>query len=95
MARLGLGESSGLTPKSHLPFRGEGWERGISPFFMLNIKGRERDIPLSPALSPEGEREIKMTKPRVLISDQMDPKAEQIFRERGCDVDVKIGRAHV
>ncbi len=29
-----------------------------------------------------------MTKPRVLISDQMDPKAEQIFRERGCDVDV-------
>ncbi len=34
----------------------------------------------------------KMTKPRVLISDQMDPKAEQIFRERGCDVDVITGK---
>jgi D-3-phosphoglycerate dehydrogenase / 2-oxoglutarate reductase len=34
----------------------------------------------------------KMTKPRVLISDQMDPKAEQIFRERGCDVDVVTGK---
>jgi D-3-phosphoglycerate dehydrogenase / 2-oxoglutarate reductase len=33
-----------------------------------------------------------MTKPRVLISDQMDPKAEQIFRERGCDVDVITGQ---
>jgi D-3-phosphoglycerate dehydrogenase / 2-oxoglutarate reductase len=32
-----------------------------------------------------------MTKPKVLISDQMDPKAEQIFRERGCDVDVITG----
>ena len=32
-----------------------------------------------------------MTKPRVLISDKMDPKAEQIFRERGCDVDVITG----
>ncbi|MEO6718140.1 MAG: phosphoglycerate dehydrogenase [Novosphingobium sp.] len=34
-----------------------------------------------------------MTKPRVLISDQMDPKAEQIFRERGCDVDVITGKS--
>jgi D-3-phosphoglycerate dehydrogenase / 2-oxoglutarate reductase len=34
----------------------------------------------------------KMNKPRVLISDQMDPKAEQIFRERGCDVDVITGK---
>ncbi len=33
-----------------------------------------------------------MTKPRVLISDQMDPKAEQIFRTRGCDVDVITGK---
>ena len=33
-----------------------------------------------------------MTKPRVLISDQMDPKAEQIFRARGCDVDVITGQ---
>jgi D-3-phosphoglycerate dehydrogenase / 2-oxoglutarate reductase len=33
-----------------------------------------------------------MTKPRVLISDSMDPKAEQIFRERGCDVDVITGK---
>jgi D-3-phosphoglycerate dehydrogenase / 2-oxoglutarate reductase len=36
-----------------------------------------------------------MTKPRVLISDQMDPKAEQIFRERGCDVDVITGKTPV
>jgi D-3-phosphoglycerate dehydrogenase len=36
--------------------------------------------------------DIEMTKPRVLISDQMDPKAEQIFRERGCDVDVITGK---
>ena len=33
-----------------------------------------------------------MTKPRVLISDQMDPKAAEIFRERGCDVDVITGK---
>ena len=33
-----------------------------------------------------------MTKPRVLISDQMDPKAAQIFAERGCDVDVITGK---
>jgi D-3-phosphoglycerate dehydrogenase / 2-oxoglutarate reductase len=33
-----------------------------------------------------------MTKPKILISDQMDPKAEQIFRERGCDVDVITGK---
>ncbi len=33
-----------------------------------------------------------MTKPKVLISDSMDPKAEQIFRERGCDVDVITGK---
>ena len=29
-----------------------------------------------------------MTKPRVLISDKMDPNAAKIFAERGCDVDV-------
>ena len=33
-----------------------------------------------------------VNKPKVLISDQMDPKAEQIFRERGCDVDVITGK---
>ncbi len=33
-----------------------------------------------------------MTKPKVLISDQMDPKAEHIFRARGCDVDVITGK---
>lgn len=29
-----------------------------------------------------------MIKPRVLISDKMDPNAAKIFAERGCDVDV-------
>jgi D-3-phosphoglycerate dehydrogenase / 2-oxoglutarate reductase len=29
-----------------------------------------------------------MTKPKVLISDKMDPNAAKIFIERGCDVDV-------
>jgi D-3-phosphoglycerate dehydrogenase / 2-oxoglutarate reductase len=33
----------------------------------------------------------KMTKPRVLISDKMDPNAAQIFRERGCEVDEITG----
>ncbi|PLK27680.1 phosphoglycerate dehydrogenase [Novosphingobium sp. TH158] len=32
-----------------------------------------------------------MTKPRVLISDKMDPNAAKIFEERGCDVDVITG----
>ena len=32
-----------------------------------------------------------MTKPKVLISDKMDPNAALIFKERGCDVDVKPG----
>ncbi|MCB2079449.1 MAG: phosphoglycerate dehydrogenase, partial [Novosphingobium sp.] len=30
-------------------------------------------------------------KPKVLISDKMDPNAARIFEERGCDVDVKPG----
>ncbi len=33
-----------------------------------------------------------MTKPRVLVSDKMDPQAAQIFAERGCDVDVITGK---
>ncbi|MEK6542570.1 MAG: phosphoglycerate dehydrogenase [Pseudomonadota bacterium] len=33
-----------------------------------------------------------MTRPRVLISDQMDPNAEAIFHDRGCDVDVITGK---
>ena len=32
-----------------------------------------------------------MTKPRVLISDKMDPNAAQILEERGCQVDVITG----
>jgi D-3-phosphoglycerate dehydrogenase / 2-oxoglutarate reductase len=31
------------------------------------------------------------TKPKVLISDKMDPNAARIFEERGCDVDVITG----
>jgi D-3-phosphoglycerate dehydrogenase len=30
-------------------------------------------------------------KPRVLISDKMDPNAARIFTEMGCDVDVITG----
>jgi D-3-phosphoglycerate dehydrogenase / 2-oxoglutarate reductase len=33
-----------------------------------------------------------MTKPKVLISDSMDPNAAIIFAERGCDVDVITGK---
>ncbi len=33
-----------------------------------------------------------MTKPKVLISDKMDPNAARIFTERGCDVDVITGQ---
>ena len=32
-----------------------------------------------------------MTKPRVLISDKMDPNAARIFADQGCDVDVITG----
>ena len=32
-----------------------------------------------------------MTKPKVLISDKMDPNAARIFAEMGCDVDVITG----
>ena len=32
------------------------------------------------------------TKPKVLISDKMDPNAARIFEERGCDVDVITGK---
>ena len=34
-----------------------------------------------------------MTKPRVLISDKMDPNAARIFEERGCQVDVITGES--
>lgn len=33
-----------------------------------------------------------MTKPKVLISDKMDPNAARIFQDRGCDVDVITGQ---
>ena len=33
-----------------------------------------------------------MTKPKVLISDKMDPNAAVIFRERGCEVDEITGK---
>jgi D-3-phosphoglycerate dehydrogenase len=33
-----------------------------------------------------------MTKPKILISDKMDPRAAEVFRERGCDVDVITGK---
>ncbi|MBM3565368.1 MAG: phosphoglycerate dehydrogenase, partial [Alphaproteobacteria bacterium] len=34
-----------------------------------------------------------MTKPKVLISDKMSPLAAKIFRDRGVEVDEKIGLA--
>lgn len=37
------------------------------------------------------DQEYTMTKPKVLISDKMDPNATRIFQERGCDVDVITG----
>ena len=33
-----------------------------------------------------------MTRPKVLISDKMDPKAAEIFRARGCEVDEITGK---
>ena len=33
-----------------------------------------------------------MTQPTVLISDKMDPRAAQIFRERGIQVDEITGK---
>jgi D-3-phosphoglycerate dehydrogenase len=37
------------------------------------------------------DEEKTMTKPKVLISDKMDPNAARIFTEMGCDVDVITG----
>src|SRR3569833_2514503 len=37
-------------------------------------------------------RTYPMTKPKVLISDKMDPNAARIFEERGCEVDVITGK---
>lgn len=34
-----------------------------------------------------------MSKPKVLISDEMNDLAEKIFREKGCDVDVITGKS--
>ncbi|NQZ47899.1 MAG: phosphoglycerate dehydrogenase, partial [Erythrobacter sp.] len=34
-----------------------------------------------------------MSKPKVLISDKMDPNAARIFEERGCEVDVITGES--
>jgi len=39
-----------------------------------------------------GNDEEEMTKPKVLISDKMDPNAARIFEERGCEVDVITGK---
>ncbi|APG63283.1 phosphoglycerate dehydrogenase [Sphingorhabdus lutea] len=33
-----------------------------------------------------------MTKPKILISDKMDPRAAEVFRERGCEVDEITGK---
>jgi D-3-phosphoglycerate dehydrogenase len=46
--------------------------------------------PPEPAIS-SFLKEASMTKPRVLISDKMDPNAARIFTEMGCDVDVITG----
>jgi hypothetical protein len=40
----------------------------------------------SPARGEEHKEHSSMTKPRVLISDKMDPNAAAIFADRGCDV---------
>jgi len=32
-----------------------------------------------------------MAKPKVLISDELSPRAVEIFAERGCDADFKPG----
>jgi len=37
-------------------------------------------------------KELNMSTPKVLISDKMDPKAAQIFRERGVEVDEITGK---
>src|SRR5690349_10540384 len=33
-----------------------------------------------------------MSKPKVLIADELAPEAVQIFKDRGVDVEVKVGR---
>src|SRR3546814_17603979 len=41
-------------------------------------------------MTKKGKRAMT-TKPKVLISDKMDPNAARIFEARGCDVDVITG----
>ncbi len=40
----------------------------------------------------DNKKESTITMPKVLISDKMDPKAAQIFRERGVEVDEITGK---
>ncbi len=85
MARLGLRDGEGGIKPS--PLQGKGLGEGQS----RHLSARSPTSPL-PALSPEGEREKERNMPKVLISDKMDPKAAQIFRERGVEVDEITGK---
>ncbi|KAJ8138597.1 hypothetical protein OY671_008190, partial [Metschnikowia pulcherrima] len=49
------------------------------------------DPPAIPAFAGMTPGARNMTKPKVLISDKMDPNAAAIFRERGCEVDEITG----
>src|SRR3546814_18550287 len=51
---------------------------------MLRIARKAR---ASPSIRPHQEASM----PKVLISDSLSPAAVQIFKDRGIDVDVKVG----
>src|SRR5690606_25445732 len=63
---------------------------GGPPTISFSIERRFRDESSPPArIYGTGNRNNKM--PKVLISDKMDPRAAEIFRERGVEVDEITG----
>src|SRR5262249_30057999 len=43
------------------------------------------------SIGPTQRSRANMAKPKVLISDELSPRAVEIFSDRGCDVDFKPG----
>ena len=86
--RMGVQPGSGrafMIP-SPLPFRGEGWERGLSSF-SKQILGRLETPPLPASpLQGRGGNHAQSTDFR-----QNESPRGEIFRERGCEVDEKVG----
>ena len=67
-------------------------ERGIRVNYFNERRGSERAVELIVKKIKGEEVYTDYPMPKVLISDKMDPKAAQIFRERGVEVDEITGK---